>query len=171
MSTVLTGVQPFAQVEVKPSLRRKTHTDLFRCLVVSDSESRGRMFQRAAADGGWESMVCRDAGQAALQAQRFRFLLVVVDLEGADGLTPEGYPKLSEQLARDGGPLLMICGHEDDALEEIWARQFGAWLYLPGVDTTCDVAMLCREAHKAAEKLHPELAPRPKSAALYARTA
>jgi hypothetical protein len=38
-------------------------------------------------------------------------------------------------------------------MEEIWARQLGAWMYLPGVNDHSDVAMLCGEARNAAEKL------------------
>jgi hypothetical protein len=47
----------------------------------------------------------------------------------------------------------VICGNEGRPQEEIWARQLGAWLYLPGVVESDDVAMLCGEARQIAEQL------------------
>ncbi len=37
---------------------------------------------------------------------------------------------------------------------EIWSRQLGVWMYLPGVDDESDIAMLCGEARNAVEKLN-----------------
>jgi hypothetical protein len=53
--------------------------------------------------------------------------------------------------------LLVICGRDGDAMQEIWAHQLGAWLYLPGVDISGDLAMLCSQARMVVEKLnlHP----------------
>lgn len=157
MATVLSEVQPFARVEVQPPRRAKTRGSLLRCLVLSEGPRRRQMLCRSAEESGWDTVVCHDAGQAEIEAQRFRFQLAILDLAATGGVAPEGFRQLGERLARDSGPLLMICGQDDDTLEEIWARQLGAWLYLPGVDDTCDVAMLCREALKAAGKLHPNL--------------
>ena len=47
----------------------------------------------------------------------------------------------------------MVCGSEGDVLAEMWARQLGVWLYLAGVDPTCDLTSLCSEAQQVAEKL------------------
>merc|ERR1711964_592014 len=102
----------------------------------------------AAADGGWDSMVFEDAENALTEFRRSRFQLVFVDLDSF-GASPENeYRDLCQQLvAENSNVLLAICGHEGDALEEIWARQLGIWLYLSGVADECEgIAELCDEA-------------------------
>ena len=44
--------------------------------------------------------------------------------------------------------LLVICGSEDNVDEELWARQLGAWLYLPGVCDGDSLTSLCVEARR-----------------------
>jgi hypothetical protein len=60
---------------------------------------------------------------------------------------------LAERLAADGTLLLVLCGNDGEALEEIWAHQLGTWLYLPGVDEASDLSMVCSEARTVVEKL------------------
>ena len=155
MSTVATPVQTFAGAQRVPTVRPRTHAGLFQCLVVSESDRRCAMFERAAAESGWDAVVYQDPERALAQTRRIRFQLVIVDLDGSYDSAPPGFRELAEHLARTGGPLLMVCGSEEDPLEEIWARQLGAWLYLPGVDESCDIAMLCSEAQQAVTKLRP----------------
>jgi len=49
--------------------------------------------------------------------------------------------------------LLAVCGKSDDANGEVWSRQLGVWMYLPGVDCQSDIALLCAEAKHVLEKL------------------
>jgi hypothetical protein len=65
--------------------------------------------------------------------------------------------RLVEQLAARSGPLLAVCGKPDDTLGEVWSRQLGVWMYLPGVDSQSDIALLCSEARSVLTKLesHP----------------
>ena len=102
-------------------------------------------------------MVEQDAVSAAALASRVRFHLAIVDLERPRGAPPPGYCRLAESLAKQGGLLLVICGRDGEAMQEIWAHQLGAWLYLPGVDINSDLAMLCSQARMVVEKLnyHP----------------
>jgi hypothetical protein len=133
-------------------------TALFQCLIVSQNDQRSIYFERAASDGGWEPIVERDAVSAAALAARVRFHFAIVDLEQRPrGAPPPGYCRLAEDLARQGGMLLVICGRDGDAMQEIWAHQLGAWLYLPGVDMSGDLAMLCSQARMVVGKLnlHP----------------
>ena len=62
--------------------------------------------------------------------------------------TLEGRVLLEETLAAMPGMLLAICGHEADPQEEIWARQLGVWLYLPGLSTqhVGEISVLCEQA-------------------------
>lgn len=144
--------------DVAPVTRHNTRVALLECLIVSRGDARGDQFQQAAALRGWKATVCRDPWVAAEVARRVRFRLVVVNLEAANGKPPTGYRQLAESLASTGDRLLVICGNDGDAVEEIWAHQLGAWLYLSGVDETCDLTMVCGEARDVVEKLNPELA-------------
>ncbi len=145
-----------ANASLLPAKRSDVQATVYECLVVSDSEALQQSFRFAAGENGWEPCVCRTADEAAAAVRRIRFHLAMVDLVNqAKGTTAE-VKQLTEQLARESGMLLMVCGHEEDPLEEIWARQLGSWLYLAGVDETCDLSLLCREARQVTEKLHPE---------------
>jgi hypothetical protein len=64
--------------------------------------------------------------------------------------------KLVEQLAARNGPLLAVCGKPDDTLGEVWSRQLGVWMYLPGVDSQSDIALLCGEARNILTKLEKQ---------------
>ena len=48
------------------------------------------------------------------------------------------------------GLLLVICGHEGEVEEEIWARQLGVWLYVPGLSNAPaeDLSLLCQQAYQ-----------------------
>jgi hypothetical protein len=123
---------------------------LYQCVVASASSQRRHLFERCAADAGWHTIVCGD-GETALHCLNRMFVqLAIVDLEGQ----PRGvFRSVIEKAAATAGLLLVLCGNEGDLSEEIWARQLGAWLYLPGVAESSDVALLCGEALHIAERL------------------
>ena len=139
-----------------------TRTVLLHCLIVSESSERREFFTSAAEATGWEVTVCADAHAATATANRFRHALVIVDLEPGSSSYLRA---LTEDLSANAAQLLMVCGAEGNPLEEIWARQLGVWLYLSGVDLTCDVESLCSEARYMADKLALPVKP------AYARTA
>jgi len=126
----------------------------FSCLIVGESADRFSMFEAAAEQSGWQTEVCHGAVKANVVIARHRFQLAIIDLAGA-GTDANELREVAEALAGDKETLLMISGNEDDPLEEIWARQIGSWVYLPGVDETCDLGMVCGEARTVAEKLYP----------------
>jgi ActR/RegA family two-component response regulator len=143
------------QVGGRPIRREAKAVDLFHCLIVSADLPRQKMLARAAAEGGWETVVCSD-GRTALSHASVLFLqMAIVDLDGqscANGNAGE-FDELLERLAPTK-LLLLVCGNEGDTEEEIKIRQLGAWLYLPGVVETSDVSLLCTEARHIAERLH-----------------
>jgi len=148
--------------------RRETRVGLVQCLVVSQSQQRGEQFERAAVAEGWYATVCRDAQSASMAAARFCFRLAIIDLES---LSPgcagaHGMRRLAESLAAERKGLLVLCGRDGDVLEEIWAHQVGSWLYLPGVDETSDLTMVCSEARSVVEKLFPQTVQRSSSGAV-----
>jgi hypothetical protein len=76
-----------------------------------------------------------------------------VDLQSAPATQEATLRRLVEQLAARSGPLLAVCGKPDDTTGEVWSRQLGVWMYLPGIDSQSDIALLCSEARNVLRKL------------------
>lgn len=122
-----------------------------RCLVVAENPSRRAMFAAAAEEVGWDVIVCDSVDTGWHVCERERYEMAIADMAALPDSAP--MRDLVSQMASHPNLLLMICGNEGDGLEEIWARQLGAWLYLPGVSERCDVEMLCRQGLPVAERL------------------
>ena len=123
------------------------------CLVVSASPLRSQILVRAAHEEHWATIVCRGAEEAARQAVRNRIQLALVDMQAVPPGEERAFRMLVEQLAYRDGPLVAVCGKPNDNLGEVWSRQLGVWMYLPGVDTESDLALVCSEARSIVEKL------------------
>jgi ActR/RegA family two-component response regulator len=148
------------QVQHKYARRAAQLVNVFQCLIVSADPQRRRMLERAASDSGWKTFACGDAPAALQHANRWLVQLAVVDLESHSPKTrsseiqsPETFRPLVEQLTARSGMLAIVCGNEGNVEEEIWVRQRGAWMYLPGVADTSNVSLLCGEAKQIAERL------------------
>jgi hypothetical protein len=165
MSIAFANFETDTRSELLASHRKVTQPTLLHCLVVSEDSERSEFFEGAAECAGWQVTALADASSAANAANRFRHALVIVDLDGVEPGNSSSLRTLVEQFSADAQRLLIVCGTEGNPLEEIWARQLGAWLYLAGVDFTCDVESLCSEARQVADKLAP------KAKQPYARTA
>jgi hypothetical protein len=138
--------------EHRASVRRAAPTALQTCLVVSLSARRAQMLARAAHEEHWATIICDSADDALRQTVRQRIQLALVDLQSAPDSRVRALRELVEQLAKRR-MLLAVCDKPDDASGEIWSRQLGVWMYLPGVDSQSDVALLCAEARHVLEKL------------------
>lgn len=125
------------------------------CLITSSSEARGQALSWAAADAGWRTTICRDAPTARAYWERMLAQLAIIDLETAQAEDAEELKALVEFLARQGGLLLLLCGQDGCAAEEIWARQLGVWLYLPGAAAGGELTAVCQEARDLAKRLEP----------------
>jgi hypothetical protein len=138
------------QVQLKYARRAAKLVSVFQCLIVSADPGRRAMLDRAAADGGWKTFLCADSASARTQIHRWLMQLAVVDLEAQRA---ETFRPLVEELTACSGLLSIVCGNEGDVEEEIWVRQRGAWMYLPGVSDTSNISLLCGEARQIAERL------------------
>lgn len=138
------------QVQLKYARRAAKLVNVFQCLIVSADPRRRRMLERAATNGGWKTYSCADAPTAVAHLHRWLLQLAVVDLEAQ---TDESFRPLVEQLSACNGLLSIVCGNEGSVEEEIWVRQRGAWMYLPGVADGSDLSLLCGEARQIAERL------------------
>ena len=132
---------------------RRAAVALHTCLVVSVSPRRAQLLVRAAHEEQWATIVCKTADDALRQSVRQRVDLALVDLQSAPPPEERLLRVLVEQLAARHGPLLAVCGKPDDTMGEVWSRQLGVWMYLPGVNSQSDIALLCGEARNILEKL------------------
>lgn len=133
--------------------KRRAPVTLHTCLVVSALARRAQLWVRAAHEEHWATIVCTTADDAIRQSVRHRVDLALVDLQSALREQELRLRKLVEQLAAKHGPLLAVCGNPDDVTGEVWSRQLGVWMYLPGVDSHSDIALLCAEARNILKKL------------------
>lgn len=146
MKPTESSASPVGQVDGVSSLQRKAEVGVLRCLVSSASQTRRNLISQAAIDAGWGTTVCPSPDKAIVEFKRNRFYFAVVDLNDR-GKTPPGVRDLVQTLVQDSSKILVgVCGHEADPEEEIWVRQLGIWLYLPGLTTSSEVSMLCEQA-------------------------
>ena len=139
--------------ETRAPVKRRIPVALHTCLVISGSARRAQLWVRAAHDESWTTIVCTAADDAIRQSVRNRIDLALIDLQSAEGEYEKQLQALVEQLASRSGPLLAVCGKPDDMRGEVWSRQLGVWMYLPGVDGQSDIALLCGEARNILKKL------------------
>ncbi|MEX2186354.1 MAG: hypothetical protein WD875_06160 [Pirellulales bacterium] len=128
-------------------------TALRQCLVVSSHPQRCESLREAAIEGGWLPIVFADAELAWDESRRSVMPLVVVDVHDAADRPAVACRQLVERLSRESGRLLAVCG--GDAMppqDEIWARQLGAWMVMPGIVDAHDVASVYEEAGKVIER-------------------
>jgi hypothetical protein len=134
-------------------LSRRAPPALHTCLVVSASAHRAQAWVRAAHEEHWATIVCNTADDAMRQSVRHRVDLALIDLQSALAPQEPLLRKLVERLSVREGPLIAVCGKPDDTTGEVWSRQLGVWMYLPGVDNHSDIALLCGEARNVLKKL------------------
>jgi hypothetical protein len=134
---------------------RRAPPALQTCLVVSTSPRRAQLFARAAHEELWATMVCSTADDALRQTVQQRIDLGLIDLQSAERMQVAPLRTLVEKLAHGrNAPLLAVCGKPDDTTGEVWSRQLGVWMYLPGVDSQSDIALLCAEARGILQKIN-----------------
>ncbi len=158
MSTVaFPGVLP--RVDEQPTLDRPRSTTtaraLLECLIVSPRNERRALLARAAAASGWASMVCGECDSARHLASRIAVKLAFIDLEEASPAEVAELRSLAEDLSHGEQQLLVLCGADGDFRLEIWARQLGVWLYLPGLADLDGVTGVYDEARSVVERRQP----------------
>ena len=132
-------------------------TELEHCFIYSASNLKREMISEAVNKAGWQAIVCRDAPAAvsAIRRKRFRMAWVdVTDIGDTDNGDATEYElrDFCQSISALPDVLLAICGQEGDPSEEIWARELGVWLYLPGLslDDAADITALCDQARMVA---------------------
>jgi len=139
----------FAPEATSGMLPRSTRrTAMLDCLVVSGDSARRRRFEAAVELAGWLECASPETSGEIRQAIDRDFQLVIVDSASPLGDRVSDSVEIAEEMAARPGTLLVICGSEDNVDEELWARQLGAWLYLPGVCDGDSLTSLCVEARR-----------------------
>ncbi len=154
----VTGTRTQEKIRLERVSSHSAAKSTLECLVVSTNSGRRELLSQAAKDNGWATVVCGDADTARHLANRIAVKLAIIDLERPNPAETGGLRELSSEVARAGGPLLVVCGAEGDVQQEIWARQLGAWFYLSGLaDADPEgLSLLCSEARHIVEKTESE---------------
>ena len=145
------------QAEMAPASRPapmpRTPLSVPPCLVASASPAQQERLAECAAAAGWRPVVCAGFDSALSTVRHTLFRMALVDLTEVGSGEATGFRKLAEHLCQQAELLLVLCGNVDAVSEEIWARQLGAWMYLPGMVSEEELRIICRAAAEAAEKL------------------
>ncbi len=131
--------------------------DLLSCLVLSWSEQRAHLLRSVASDESWHAKVCGDVQAFLRSIFQLDVPLAIIDLPRKESAS---YEELREMATQAGGlnrSLLVVCGAADGGVadngeEEQWARQLGAWAYLPGATDRSGLGLVFAEARKALAK-------------------
>jgi hypothetical protein len=129
------------------------------CLVVSPDPLRQMMFGQAAKRTGWREVVCADQASALPHLAAGTVGLVLVDTATPNPNTAADRRLLVELLADQKDLLTVVCGRTSDPQEEIWARQCGAWMYLPGVAPESDLDPVLCGAKQIIERMRQRRSP------------
>jgi DNA-binding NarL/FixJ family response regulator len=125
------------------------------CLVISGDASRRERFVAAASLAGWSRSTAPEDTATLQDAADQDVSLAIIDIASPIGDRVHDTLELAEELAARPNTLVVICGSEDNADEELWARQLGVWLYLPGVADGDSLASLCIEARRLQGSIGP----------------
>jgi len=138
---------------VRSNSIRQTTDVVDNCVIVSSDRQRRISWAAAASAAGWHTSTHADAGNAHVAAECKAVQFAIVDLEPCE--TPPGFRWLCEWLManRPRDLLLLVNGHVDCAGEESWARQLGAWAYLPGLGKPEGCERWLRDAGDVARSL------------------
>ncbi|MFM8494100.1 MAG: hypothetical protein ACKOEM_01050 [Planctomycetia bacterium] len=133
-----------------PSSRIRRMPSEPRCLVVTgDSGFRDRL-SAATELAGWDECDTPSSAADLMSIVDGEFKLVLIDISNPIGERVTDMVELAEEFAARPGTLVVVCGPEDGVDEELWARQLGAWCYLPGAIAGDGLVSLFQEAGRLA---------------------
>ena len=128
--------------------RSARRTGLLDCLVVTGDAGRRGRIEAAAELAGWLECAAPETSAELRKAVDRDFQLVIVDVASPLGDRVNDTLEIAEEMVARPGTLVVVCGSEDNVDEELWARQLGAWLYLPGACDGDSLTSLCVEARR-----------------------
>lgn len=136
--------------EGRRSARRRTTGFAGKCLLVSAEEAFLEGMQRAATGAGWDCALSTSPQDSLRRAFLHCFGLAIVDIH------PVEHRKMLSDLFRilssSAGGLVVAYDGKAEPASELWARQNGAWLYVPGAAEWDSLSVACAEARRVHEK-------------------
>jgi len=123
--------------------------ELLQCLVVSWSDKRGELLRSVAENESWQAAVCEDVQEFLRSVFQLDVPLTIVDLPPRGAASYGQLREMATQACSLNRSLLVVCGAGNDRDEEMWARQLGAWAYLPEATDISGLRMVFAEARKA----------------------
>lgn len=134
------------------SVRTARGTGLLKCLVLSGNRGLRNRLDAVTELSGWTAC---DAPEVSADLQSVidgDYQLVIVDVAHPLGDRVNDTVEVAEELASRPGTLLVVCGSEESVDEELWARQMGAWAFLPSVTCGDALVALFADARQFAER-------------------
>jgi DNA-binding NtrC family response regulator len=125
---------------------------MVRSLVVTGDRGLRSRLEAVAELSGWSACESPADCVGLSAAVEGDYQLVIVDITAPVGNRVNDSIELAEEFAGRRDTLLVICGSEDSVDEELWARQLGAWVYLPGVSSGDAFVSLFSDARRLAER-------------------
>lgn len=125
---------------------------LMKCLVVSGDAGLRNRLDAVTELSGWSACEAPVDAAELSAAVEGDFQLVIADIAHPLGDRVNDTVEIAEEFAGRPGTLLVICGSEDNVDEELWARQMGAWVYLPGISSGDALVSLFAEARRVADR-------------------
>lgn len=124
------------------------------CLVISPDALRQKMFGQSAERCGWQRIVCEDMAQALEHLESGNIGMILIDIASAGDASLGARRRLVERLVKNKNALTVVCGRTSDLQEEMWARELGVWMYLPGVAPESDLDPMLLAGREASVRLH-----------------
>jgi DNA-binding response OmpR family regulator len=135
-----------------PARRSERLPGLLKCLVVSGDKSLRSRLDTMADLSGWSACEAPADSADLRSAVDGDFHLVITDISCPLGERVNDTVEIAEEFAGRPGTLVVVCGSGDSVDEELWARQLGAWVYLPGVSGGDALMSLFAEARRVVER-------------------
>lgn len=123
-----------------------------KCLVLSGNEGLRSRLATMSELGGFVGCETPADAMDLRSAVDGDYQLVIVDIARPVGDRVNDTVEIAEEFAGRPGTLLVVCGSDDSVDEELWARQLGAWVYLPGVSNGDALMSLFAEARRISDR-------------------
>lgn len=135
-----------------PATRAGRMPGVLKCLVVSGDEGLRHRLDTMADLAGWSACDAPVDAVDLRTAVEGDYHLVIADIARPLGERVNDTVEVAEEFAGRPGTLVVVCGSGESVDEELWARQLGAWVYLPGVSGGDALMSLFAEAGRVVER-------------------
>ena len=136
----------------EPAVRSGRIPGLLKCLVVSGDDRLRHRLDTMADLSGWSACETPAEADELRSVVDADFHLVVVDIANPLGDRVSDTVEIAEEFAGSPNTLVVVCGSGESVDEELWARQLGAWVYLPGVSGGDALMSLFAEARRVVDR-------------------